>query len=164
MAAFALNHIMLRVRDPERSIAFYRDLLGMRVLDRYDFPDMAFSLYFLGFVDEAGPTDPAERARWVFSQTGLLELTHNWGTEDDPDMRYHNGNEDPRGFGHLGLAVPDVAELTRRLDEAQVEFVKRPEDGAMKGLAFVKDPDGYWVELLSPETLPATIMALRRPG
>lgn len=155
---------MLRVRDPERSIAFYRDLLGMSLLDRYDFPDMSFSLFFLGFVDSEGPSDPAERVTWVFSQTGLLELTYNWGSEADPAVRYHNGNEAPRGFGHLGLAVPDVAAMCARLEAAGVEFVKRPDDGAMKGLAFVKDPDGYWIEILSPDTLSATILAHSRKG
>ncbi len=85
----------------------------------------------------------------MFEQPALLELTHNWGTDSDPEFAYHNGNSDPRGFGHIGLSVPDVRAACARFEEHGVEFVKRPDDGAMKGLAFVKDPDGYWIEILS---------------
>ncbi|WP_235527238.1 lactoylglutathione lyase [Sphingopyxis sp. 113P3] len=150
---------MLRVRDPAASLEFYRGLLGMSLLDRYDFPDLKFSLYFLGFVPEAGPADRAERVEWVFGQPALLELTHNWGSEADPEFHYHDGNAEPRGFGHIGLSVPDVEAVCAGLGKNGVEFVKRPQDGAMKGIAFVKDPDGYWVELLSPASLRNIIMA-----
>ena len=61
---------------------------------------------------------------------------------------------------HLGLSVPDVTALCARLTEAGVEFVKRPEDGSMKGIAFVKDPDGYWIEILSGDGLRDLILAL----
>lgn len=156
------NHTMLRVRDPQRSIQFYRDLLGMSVLDRYDFPDMKFSLYFLGYVSEPVPTDRAARAKWIFEQRGLLELTHNWDSEQDAGLRYHDGNTEPRGFGHIGVSVSDVDAFCDDLERAGVEFVKRPQDGAMKGLAFVKDPDGYWIEILSSATLPCVILTLQR--
>jgi lactoylglutathione lyase len=144
---------MLRVRDPARSTAFYRDVLGMTLLDRYDFPDMKFSLYFMGYPSGPIPTDGPARAKWVFEQPALLELTHNWGTEDDPAFAYHNGNTDPRGFGHIGVSVPDVDAACARFDELGVEFVKRPQDGSMKGLAFIKDPDGYWIEIVSGNNL-----------
>lgn len=161
-AGFVLNQTMLRIRDPERSVAFYRDVLGMTLLDRYDFPDMRFSLYFMGYSAEPIPEDEAQRVKWVFEQPALLELTHNWGTEDDAAFAYHNGNSDPRGFGHIGISVPDVYAACRRFEELGVEFVKRPDDGAMKGLAFVKDPDGYWIEILSGNNLRDLITALRQ--
>lgn len=150
---FVLNQTMLRIRDPERSVAFYRDVMGMTLLDRYDFPALKFSLYFMGYPQGPIPDDRAQRIEWVFQQPALLELTHNWGTEGDPAFSYHNGNSEPRGFGHIGLSVPDVHAACARFEEQGVEFVKRPDDGAMKGLAFVKDPDGYWIEILSASGL-----------
>ena len=150
-ADYVLNHTMLRVKDPAKSLAFYCDVLGMTLVKKLDFPGAKFSLYFLGYIREGHgpiPEDEAERTRFAFSQTGLIELTHNYGTETEDGAIYHNGNEDPRGFGHLGISVPDVDAACERLEAAGAEFVKRPNEGNMKGLAFVKDPDGYWVEIL----------------
>ena len=150
---FSLNQTMLRVRDPAASLAFYQQVLGMTLLQRLDFEDMRFSLYFLAFLgeDESVPADPAERARFVFTRETTLELTHNWGTESDPAFRgYHSGNDDPRGFGHIGISVPDVAAACARFEELGVPFRKRPNEGKMRDIAFVTDPDGYWIEILSP--------------
>lgn len=155
---FVLNQTMLRIKDPQKSVEFYRDVLGMTLLDTFDFPDMEFSLYFLGYPQSDIPQDAAERARWIFEQPALLELTHNYGTENDPTFNYHNGNEDPRGFGHIGISVPDVYAASKRFEDLGVTFVKRPDDGNMKGLAFIKDPDGYWIEILSPSGLKDLIL------
>ena len=87
--------------------------------------------------------DRSERIKWAFSQPGTIELTHNWGTENDPDFKYHNGNDDPRGFGHIGIVVPDVYAACARFEALEVKFRKRPDEGGMKGLAFILDPDGY---------------------
>jgi len=155
-AEFVLNHTMLRIKDPALSLAFYRDLLGMTLVKRLDFPPMKFSLFFLGYireVDDPIPEDTAERTAFVFRQRGLLELTHNWGSETDDTVNYHDGNTDPRGFGHIGISVPDVEVACERFDAAGVDFVKRPDEGGMKGLAFVRDPDGYWVEILKARRL-----------
>lgn len=156
-AEFVMNQTMFRIRDPKRSLDFYRDVLGMTLLRRLDFPEMQFSLYFLGYVREADGPVPAsewERTAYTFRQRALLELTHNWGTEDDPEFAgYHNGNDAPQGFGHIGLSVPDVAAACRRFDDLGISFVKRPEDGKMKGLAFIRDPDGYWIEILEATSL-----------
>ena len=82
----------------------------------------------------------------------MIELTLNWGTEKDVSFSYHDGNSDPRGFGHIGITVPDVYVASKRFEDLGVEFVKKPDDGNMKGLAFIKDPDGYWIEILSAST------------
>jgi len=154
-AGYRMNQTMLRVRDPEVSLKFYQDVLGMSLLDRYDFDAMKFSLYFLGYPDAedgAIPTDRVDRCRWVFSRKALIELTHNWGTEKDEQFPgYHDGNAEPRGFGHIGITVPDVYAACERFERLGVSFVKRPDDGSMKGLAFIRDPDGYWIEVLSSE-------------
>ena len=152
-AGFVLNQTMLRVRDPGASLRFYTEVLGMTLLQRLDVAPMKFSLLFLAFLKdgEVVPEDPAERARFVFSRETTLELTHNWGTESDPAFAgYHNGNAEPRGFGHLGISVPDVAEACARFERLGVPLVKRPDEGQMKGIAFITDPDGYWIEILSP--------------
>ena len=150
---YVLNQTMLRIKDPAVSIPFYEDVLGMTLLDRFDFPEMRFSLYFLGYPEEPVPEDAVERVRWIFGQRALIELTHNHGSEDDDGVAYHNGNSEPRGFGHIGVSVPDVSVACDRFESLGVEFVKRPDDGSMKGIAFVRDPDGYWIEILSPSSL-----------
>ena len=148
---FVFNQTMLRIKDPERTLDFYTRVLGMRLLRKLEFPAMEFTLYFLAIVPDkqAGdvPADDAERTCWTFGREAVLELTHNWGTEADPGFRIHNGNEEPKGFGHIGFAVPDVYAACERFDTLGVEFVKRPDDGKMKGLAFIRDPDGYWIEI-----------------
>lgn len=157
-----LNHCMLRVKDPEISLAFYTEVLGARLLERFDFEDMGFSLYFLGFdagLEGAMPEDRGERIVWLASQSGVLELTHNYGTESDDDFGgYHDGNSEPQGFGHICVSVPDVYAACAQYEEIGIEFVKRPDDGSMKGLAFIKDPDGYWIEIFSPAGLKKIII------
>lgn len=153
---YVMNQTMLRIRDPQRSLDFYSRVLGMTLIKEFRFPEMEFSLYFMGYVtedDEPIPDGAEARAAYAFRQKAMIELTHNWGTESDDDFAgYHDGNADPRGFGHIGLSVPDVYEACRRFEELGVEFVKRPDDGKMKGLAFIKDPDGYWIEILEAKS------------
>jgi len=153
---FIFNQTMLRIKDPERSLKFYQDVLGMVLIKQLDFPEMEFSLFFLGFItasEDPLPTCAAGRAEYAFRQKALLELTHNWGSEDEVGEVYHNGNSDPRGFGHIGLSVPDVVRACARFERLHVPFVKRPEEGSMKGLAFIQDPDGYWIEILEATSL-----------
>lgn len=122
-----LLHTMLRVGDLDKSIAFYTAILGMKLLRRRDFPDGKFTLAFLGYGNE--------------SENTVLELTHNWDTRS-----YDLGD----GYGHIAIGVEDVYGACEQIRQAGGEIVREP--GPMKHgstvLAFVKDPDGYFIELL----------------
>lgn len=120
-------HTMLRVGDLDRSIAFYTDVLGMRLLRRKDYPEGRFTLAFVSYQDE--------------SEGAAIELTYNWDTP-----QYDLGN----GYGHVALAVDDVYAACDRIREKGGKITREP--GPMKHgitiLAFVEDPDGYKIELL----------------
>ena len=120
-------HTMLRVGDLERSIAFYRDVLGMKLLSRKDYPDGRFTLAFLGY--GANP----EHAE--------IELTFNWGV-----TTYEIGS----AFGHIALGVDDARAACDRIRAAGGRIVR--DAGPMKFsstvIAFVQDPDGYKIELI----------------
>lgn len=148
---FVFNHTMLRVKDPVKSLEFYTGVLGMTLVKARQFPEAKFDLYFLAKLTEHEqenlPSGDELRA-WVSAQRGILELTHNYGTENDDNFAYHNGNSEPRGFGHICFGVPNLTEAVAWFDKNGVEYVKRPEDGTMKDIAFIKDPDGYWIEII----------------
>jgi len=122
--------------------------------------DWGFSLFFLASLSEelaaAAPSPADQEASSQFMRDiypPVLELTHNHGTENKPDFSYHNGNDQNspdqlRGFGHIGFLVDDLNKACEYLAEKGVAFKKRPEEGAMRGLAFVYDPDNYWVEII----------------
>ncbi|KAK9126628.1 hypothetical protein Scep_015474 [Stephania cephalantha] len=152
---YFMQQTMFRIKDPKLSLDFYSRVLGMSLLKRLDFPEMKFSLFFMGYEDPtAAPADPTDRTRWTFGQKATIELTHNWGTESDPEFKgYHNGNSEPRGFGHIGITVDDTYKACERFERLGVEFVKKPDDGKMKGIAFIKDPDGYWIEIFDVKTI-----------
>ena len=120
-------HTMLRVGDLERSLRFYCEVLGMRLLRRKDYPDGRFTLAFVGYGDEAQHT--------------VVELTHNWDTKS-----YELGT----GFGHIAVAVADAYKACEAV-KAKGGKVTR-EAGPMKFggsvIAFVQDPDGYKIELI----------------
>jgi len=123
-----LLHTMLRVRDLELSIKFYTEVLGMQLLRRVDFEEERFTLAFVGFnAEEDG---------------AVLELTHNWDIDD-----YEHGN----AYGHIAIEVDDVYKACQLIRQKGGDVVR--DAGPMKGgqtvLAFVKDPDGYFIELLS---------------
>jgi lactoylglutathione lyase len=120
-------HTMLRVGDLDRSLKFYTEVLGMRLLRRADFPAGKFTLAFVGFQDE--------------SEGPVIELTHNWETD-----HYDLGT----GYGHIALAVPDAYAACDAIRQRGGNVVR--EAGPMKGgttvIAFVEDPDGYKIELI----------------
>ncbi|XP_073986507.1 glyoxalase 1 [Rhodnius prolixus] len=151
---FIMQQTMYRIKDPKKSLPFYTGVLGMKLLKKIDVTPLKFTVYFMGFEDVKDiPSDKDERIVWALTRKATIELTHNWGSEDDDSVNYHNGNSDPRGFGHIGLHVPDVYAACERFEKLGVEFVKKPDDGKMKGLAFIKDPDGYWIEIFNADCI-----------
>ena len=124
-------HTMLRVADLQQSINFYTNILGMKLLRKQDYPTGRFTLAFLGFTDE--------------SKGAAIELTYNWDTKS-----YKHGN----AFGHIAIQVDDVYKSCEKIKQAGGNVIR--EAGPMKHgsriLAFVKDPDGYMIELLGIET------------
>ncbi|GEA11953.1 lactoylglutathione lyase [Alteromonas sp. KUL49] len=151
---YVFNQTMLRVADPIRSLDFYTRIMGMTLLKRLDFEAMKFSLYFLTTGDDFSDisNDARERTAQTFGRPAMLELTHNWGDTAE-NTQYHNGNSEPRGFGHIGFHVPDLEAACERFEALEVTFQKRPTDGSMKEIAFIKDPDGYWIELFNANKL-----------
>ncbi|CCH58466.1 hypothetical protein TBLA_0A06740 [Henningerozyma blattae CBS 6284] len=142
-----VNHTCLRVKDAARSVKFYEETFGMKMYLKKDFPEAKFSLYFLSFPKEYAKTSKGDPD--VFGSSGILELTHNWGTENDADYKINNGNTEPhRGFGHICVSVADVKKYCEQLEAKNVAFKKRLTDGTMKEIAFVLDPDNYWIEVI----------------
>jgi len=147
---FLFQQTMYRIKDPKASLDFYTRVLGMRLLKKLDFPEMKFSLFFMGYEQVKDiPSDEIERTRWALSRKAVLELTHNWGSENDTSVSYHNGNNEPRGYGHIGILVQNLEEACQRFETLGVKFVKKPSEGKMKGVAFIQDPDGYWIEIFN---------------
>lgn len=120
-------HTMLRVGDLQRSIDFYTNVLGMKLLRQKDYPDGDFTLAFVGYGDERDST--------------VIELTHNWDTES-----YDLGN----GFGHIALEVDNVYEACEEIRNRGGRIIRDagPMNAGTTIIAFVEDPDGYQIELL----------------
>jgi lactoylglutathione lyase len=125
---FRMLHTMIRVKDLDRSLAFYTGLLGMQLLRKKDYPDGKFTLAFVGYGEE--------------EHNAVIELTHNWGREEP----YEIGT----GFGHVALGVPDIYQTCEALGAAGAKVTRPP--GPMKFggsvIAFIEDPDGYKIELI----------------
>lgn len=149
---YVFNHTMLRVKDPKATLKFYNEVLGMQLLRQVDFEEWKFSLYFLAYVPEGvqvpNQKEDSKNASYTFGREAVLELTHNWGTEELAETPYHNGNVEPRGFGHICVSVPNIQEACARFEKMGVTFQKKLNEGGMKNIAFIKDPDGYWVEIV----------------
>ncbi|PCH06161.1 Glyoxalase I [Penicillium occitanis (nom. inval.)] len=144
LSTYKLNHTMIRVKDPKRSLEYYK-FLGMSQIQHFDFPEAKFSLYFLAY---DGPNSLSGKNPFS-DRNAVLELTHNWGTENDPDYSIVNGNTEPhRGFGHIAISVDNIEAACKRIEDAGYPFQKKLQDGRMKHIAFAKDPDGYWVEII----------------
>ena len=124
-------HTMIRVGNLDRSIAFYTEVLGMRLLRRTDYPEGRFTLAFVGYGEE--------------SEGAVIELTFNWDT-----AAYELGN----GFGHIALQVPDAYAACAEIKQRSGKVTR--EAGPMKHgttvIAFVEDPDGYKIELIQAKS------------
>lgn len=126
-----LLHTMLRVGDLDRSIQFYSQVLGMKLLRRKDYPEGRFTLAFIGYGEESTHT--------------VLELTHNWDTKS-----YDLGS----GFGHIAIQVEDAyqaCEEVRRLG-GKVTREAGPMKHSTTVIAFIEDPDGYKIEFIQKGT------------
>ncbi|KAJ8045443.1 Lactoylglutathione lyase [Holothuria leucospilota] len=145
----------MRIKDPRKSLDFYSRVIGMRLLGIIDAPNCQFTLYYFGFCEESKiPTDKVARKKFAASFPGALELMYCYGTDTDENFTgYHDGNKDPKGIGHIGIYVPDVYAACERFEKLNVPFIKKPDSGKLKGLAFIQDPDGYWIEILNEKFL-----------
>ena len=125
---FKYLHTMIRVIDLDKSIDFYTKFFNMQLIRKNDFPGGKFSLAFLGYGPESNNT--------------VLELTYNW----EQTEAYDKGN----GWGHIAIGVEDIYNLCDDLENSGLEIIRKP--GAMKHgttlIAFIKDPDGYSIELI----------------
>ena len=130
MPDFRLDHTMIRVKDLDRSLDFYTRILGMKIHRKTEYPEGRFTNTFVGYIGEDEGTN--------------IELTYNWDQEED----YVKGN----GWGHLAIKVSDVYETSEYLKHHGVEFTKEPSPmkNGTRILAFIKDPDGYVIELNEP--------------
>lgn len=166
----AQNHTMIRVKDPKKSEEFYTKIMGMSKKRESVNKDAGFNLYFFGYGPPAPDSSP-NGVNPVADREGLLELTWNYGTEKDDNFKYHDGNAEPQGFGHICVSVDDLDEACKRFDEMGVSWKKKLTEGRMKNVAFVlgmlnpsssparialttsTDPDGYWIEVVQNEKL-----------
>ena len=122
-----LLHTMIRVGDLQRSIQFYTDVLGMKLLRQKEYPTGEFTLAFVGYGDEVDHT--------------VIELTYNWGVD-----QYELGN----AFGHLAIEVPDVYKACDEIRKQGGKILREagPMNAGVTIIAFVEDPDGYSIELI----------------
>ncbi|MFZ1494300.1 MAG: lactoylglutathione lyase [Candidatus Competibacter denitrificans] len=121
-------HTMLRTGDLDRSIQFYTEILGMKLLRRKDYPDGKFTLAFLGYGDEANHS--------------VIELTYNWGVD-----RYEMGT----AYGHIALEVDDVYQATAEVKNRGGKILREagPMNAGTTIISFIEDPDGYPIELIA---------------
>ncbi|KPI39543.1 Lactoylglutathione lyase [Cyphellophora attinorum] len=118
---FKLNHMMMRIRDPQDSLHFYVTLMGMRSV--FTMNTGPYTIYYLGYPSESSRQD----GKSMMSHTlGLLELYHVHGSERQPKGYYNSGNDPARGLGfsHLGFTVPDVRSTLKYLRANNVEVIK----------------------------------------
>lgn len=144
VTTYRMNHTMIRVKDAKKSLEFYQEVMGMTLFRTSQNQSSGFNLYFLGYPGEQGMTEDGKTAH----REGLLELTWNYGTEKDANFKYHNGNDEPQGFGHICVSVDNVEAACQRFEDLKCNWRKRLTDGRMKNIAFMLDPDGYSIEVI----------------
>jgi lactoylglutathione lyase len=125
----------------------------MTMIKKIEVPEAKFDLYFLGFDSPKAYS----HGNHFSDREGLIELTHNYGTESDPNYKVTTGNIDPyKGFGHTCISVDNIQAACQRIEDAGYKFQKKLSDGRAKHIAFALDPDGYWVEIMGQNPLEAT--------
>lgn len=170
---YNLSQTMLRVKDGPKSVEWYTKHMGFTLVDRKVVDDK-YSVFRLASltqkeVEEAlklsgegadilqDPSKPNGLQGVLFHN--VLTLFWNHGTESNPDFKAHDGNAQPQGFGHIGLIMDNLTDACAKMEADGVSMKKRPSDGNMRDLAFVYDPDGYWVELIDRKASFAGICA-----
>lgn len=125
----------------------------MKLINTLKNPDASFDLYFMAYDD---PKSVSHGKHWT-DREGLIELTHNYGTEKDDGYIVNNGNgKENRGFGHVCISVDHIQDACKRISDAGYSFQKRLEDGRMRSIAFALDPDNYWVEIIAQNPVDQT--------
>jgi len=125
----------------------------MKQVNKLSFPDNKFDLYFLAY---DSPQAVSSGHHWS-DREGILELTHNYGSEHDDNFKVANGNSEPgKGFGHLCVSVDNIQAACQRIEDAGYKFQKKLTDGRMRSIAFALDPDGYWVEIIGQNPMDKT--------
>lgn len=139
------SHTRLRVKNLEESLNFYNSYLGMSILQNIkNSGGVNFDHAFLGYFRSE---DDKKSLDTLFRREGVIELIQYHGTETDDNVKYHNGNDQPQGFGHTCITVDDLDSACARFEDLQgTRWKKRLTDGRMHNVAFLLDPDGYWVE------------------
>lgn len=145
---YRMNHTMIRVKDKDVSIKFYEDVMGMKLLRTSENKDAGFTLYFLAYGAPPKSDNSANGVNPQAAREGILELTWNHGTEKESGKVYHDGNSEPQGFGHICVSVDDLDAACKRFEDKNVQWKKKLTDGRMKNIAFILDPDGYWIEVI----------------
>lgn len=135
-----------------RIVKFYEHL-GMKMIRKIEQPEAKFDLYFLGYDSPKA----ISHANHFSDREGLIELTHNYGTENDPNYKVSTGNSEPtKGFGHTCISVDNIQAACQRIEDAGYKFQKKLTDGRMRHIAFALDPDGYWVEIIGQNPIEET--------
>lgn len=125
----------------------------MSIIRKLEFPEAKFDLYFMAYDSPKA----LSHGNKVLDREGIIELTHNYGTEEDPEYTINNGNKEPhRGFGHTCISVDNLQAACKRIEDAGYKFQKKLTDGRMRNIAFALDPDGYWVEIIGQKPLEET--------
>jgi lactoylglutathione lyase len=125
----------------------------MKMIRKIEQPEAKFDLYFMGYDSPKA----VSHGNHFSDREGLIELTHNYGTENDPNYKVATGNSDPgKGFGHTCISVDNIQAACKRIEDAGYTFHKKLTDGRMRNIAFALDPDGYWVEIIGQNPVEKT--------
>ncbi|ODV84198.1 hypothetical protein CANARDRAFT_29351 [[Candida] arabinofermentans NRRL YB-2248] len=145
-----MNHSMIRVKDPKKSLEFYKGVLGMKLYSIREFPEAQFNLYFLGYEHSPDYVEEKETSVPQASRQSIVELTWNYGTESDDSSYYVFGKDkDVVGFEHIAISCKDAKKFTEEIGDSVNWVTKYDTDPEIKKIAVVADPDGYKIQIQS---------------